>query len=37
MVVSGAMVAAAVTLTRLREEAHAARPAIEARLPRAAR
>ena len=32
MVVSGAMAAAAVTLTRLREEAAAARPAIEARL-----
>jgi len=32
MVVSGAMVAAAVTLTRLRDEAAAARPAIEARL-----
>jgi UDP-glucose/iron transport system permease protein len=32
MVVSGAMTAAAVTLTRLREEAAAARPAIEARL-----
>ena len=32
MVVSGAMAATAVTLTRLREEAAAARPAIEARL-----
>jgi UDP-glucose/iron transport system permease protein len=32
MVVSGAMAAAAVTLTRLREEAAATRPAIEARL-----
>ena len=32
MVVSGAMAAAAVTLTRLREEAAAARPLIEARL-----
>ena len=32
MVVSGAMTAAAVTLTRLREEAAAGRPAIEARL-----
>jgi putative ABC transport system permease protein len=32
MVVSGAMAAAAVTLTRLREEATTARPAIEARL-----
>jgi putative ABC transport system permease protein len=32
MVVSGAMAAAAVTLTRLRDEAAAARPAIEARL-----
>ena len=32
MVVSGAMVAAAVTLTRLRDEAAAARPALEARL-----
>lgn len=32
MIVSGAMAAAAVTLARLREEAAAARPAIEARL-----
>jgi len=32
MIVSGAMAATAVTLTRLREEAAAARPAIEARL-----
>jgi putative ABC transport system permease protein len=32
MVVSGAMAATAVTLTRIREEAAAARPAIEARL-----
>jgi putative ABC transport system permease protein len=32
MIVSGAMAAAAVTLTRIREEAIAARPAIEARL-----
>ena len=32
MIVSGAMQAAGVTLRRLREDAHAARPAIEARL-----
>jgi putative ABC transport system permease protein len=32
MIVSGAMAATAVTLTRIREEAAAARPAIEARL-----
>src|SRR6266568_3681296 len=32
MIVSGAMAATAVTLTRLREEAAAARPAIETRL-----
>src|SRR6266536_3073126 len=32
MIISGAMAATAVTLTRLREEAAAARPAIEARL-----
>lgn len=32
MIVSGAMLAAGIALRRLREEAHAARPAIEARL-----